>query len=60
MPEGPEVQTVLNTLQDKLNGAVISRVEIHHPKLPANLRRMSSPALCRARPFAGFPVSANI
>ena len=37
MPEGPEVQTVLNTLQDKLNGAVISRVEIHHPKLPANL-----------------------
>lgn len=37
MPEGPEVQTVLNALDSKLRGARIAHVSVTHPKLAANM-----------------------
>ena len=54
MPEGPEVQTVLNTLQDKIQGAVIAHVEIHHPKLAANMEPQVFEHLLEGQKIEGF------
>ena len=37
MPEAPEVQTVLTTLEKQIRNACIEKVEIFHEKLPENL-----------------------
>lgn len=37
MPEAPEVQTVLTTLEKQIRNARIEKVEIFHEKLPENL-----------------------
>lgn len=37
MPEGPEVQTVLNDLASRLQGVVIEKAQILYPKICANM-----------------------
>ena len=37
MPEAPEVQTVLSTLEHQIKGAKILDVKVYYPKLIQNL-----------------------
>ena len=54
MPEGPEVQTVLNVLEQEIRGAEIREVEVRHPKLAANLPVAEFEQALRGQRIEGF------
>lgn len=54
MPEAPEVQNVLNYLQEELTGRTITNAEITHPKLSDNLEVPEMENRLRGQTFRRF------
>lgn len=54
MPEAPEVQNVLQYLEEELKGSQIERVKVTHPKLAANLPVEQFESRLAGQRFRGF------